>query len=237
MWGSGKLSLGLALLRVIAYLQEFYIYQLDDLLLNAEKEPTVPAAASLPPMTIPVPDPIAFAPPPLSVPAPATVYIVPPPTVFPKPSVPVPASAQTTESFPFSTLQPHIDLPYQAPPPMNTTFPKPGMPIHAAPFAPPIHFFPEAETEQERRMKKMEETIKAFQASDLRHSTSYLDSSLFPGMQLTPKIKVPEFHKYDGTKDPRHHLRHYPAKMLSYWDYEQFVVASFHESLLGLALN
>ncbi|PKI60837.1 hypothetical protein CRG98_018768 [Punica granatum] len=38
MWGSGKLSLGLALLRVIAYLQEFYIYQLDDLLLNAEKE-------------------------------------------------------------------------------------------------------------------------------------------------------------------------------------------------------
>ncbi|XP_031405662.1 uncharacterized protein LOC116214392 [Punica granatum] len=86
-------------------------------------------------------------------------------------------------------------------------------------------------------MKKMEETIRALQASDPRHSTSYLDSTLFPGMQLPAKVKVPDFQKYDGTIDPRHHLRHYNEKMLHYWDYEQFVIATFQESLSGPALN
>ncbi|PKI65834.1 hypothetical protein CRG98_013788 [Punica granatum] len=36
----------------------------------------------------------------------------------------------------------------------------------------------------------MEETIRALQASDPRHNTSYLDSSLFPGMQLPLKVKA-----------------------------------------------
>ncbi|PKI56457.1 hypothetical protein CRG98_023095 [Punica granatum] len=36
----------------------------------------------------------------------------------------------------------------------------------------------------------MEETIRALQASDPRHSTSYLDSTLFPGMQIPAKVKV-----------------------------------------------
>ncbi|PKI70104.1 hypothetical protein CRG98_009567 [Punica granatum] len=48
---------------------------------------------------------------------------------------------------------------------------------------------------------------------------------------------MPEFEKYDGTKDPWHHLRHYYRKMLQYGDYEQFVVATFQESLSGSALN
>ncbi|OWM89129.1 hypothetical protein CDL15_Pgr026292 [Punica granatum] len=67
-------------------------------------QPTIPVITSLPPMTIPVPDPITFAPPPLSVPAPATIYTMPPPTVFPAPSVHAPAPAQTVEPFPFPTL-------------------------------------------------------------------------------------------------------------------------------------
>ncbi|PKI40456.1 hypothetical protein CRG98_039160 [Punica granatum] len=152
-------------------------------------QPTISAITSFPPMTIPVPDPIAFVPPPLSISTLATVYTVPPLTVFSASSAPISAPSQTTEPFTFPTLQPHIGLPYQAPPPINTTFSKPGTPIHAAHFALPTHFFPEAETEHEGRMKKMEETIKALQASDPRHNTSYLDSSFFPGMQLPPKIK------------------------------------------------
>ncbi|XP_031378314.1 classical arabinogalactan protein 9-like [Punica granatum] len=59
---------------------------------------TIPATVSLPPMTIPVPDPTMFAPPPVSVPAPATVYTAPPPMGFPTSSAPVPA--HTTEPFP-----------------------------------------------------------------------------------------------------------------------------------------
>ncbi|PKI71084.1 hypothetical protein CRG98_008549, partial [Punica granatum] len=202
---------------------------------SGHPQSTIPATVSLPSMTIPVPDPTMFAPPPVSVPAPATVYTAPPPMGFPTSSAPVPA--HTTEPFPHQVPQPHISLPYQAPPPINITFSKPGTPTQAAPRAPPINFFPETETEQERRMKKMEETIRALQASDPRHSTSYLDSTLFPGMQLPAKVKVPDFQKYDGTKDPRHHLRHYNGKMLQYWDYEQFVIATFQESLSGPALN
>ncbi|XP_031402547.1 classical arabinogalactan protein 9-like [Punica granatum] len=59
---------------------------------------TIPATISLPPMTIPAPDPIMFAPPPVSVPAPATVYTAPLPMGFPASSAPVPA--HTTEPFP-----------------------------------------------------------------------------------------------------------------------------------------
>ncbi|PKI73796.1 hypothetical protein CRG98_005780 [Punica granatum] len=141
---------------------------------------TIPAIASLPPMTIPVPDPVMFAPPPVPVPAPATIYTAPPPMGFPASSAPVPA--HTTEPFP-----------YQAPPPINITFSEPGTPTQAAPRAPPTNFFPETETKQERRMKKMEETIRALQASDPRHSTSYQDSTLFPGMQLPAKVKTPQY--------------------------------------------
>ncbi|OWM74887.1 hypothetical protein CDL15_Pgr021238 [Punica granatum] len=130
---------------------------------------TIPTAVSLPPMTIPVPDPVMFVPSLVSVPAPAIVYTAPPPMGFPASSAPVPV--HTTEPFPYQAPQPHISLPYQAPPPINITFSEPSTPTQAAPRAPPTNFFPEAETEHERRMKKMEETIKALQASDPRHST------------------------------------------------------------------
>ncbi|PKI58538.1 hypothetical protein CRG98_021070 [Punica granatum] len=55
-----------------------------------------------------------------------------------------------------------------APHPINTTFYEPGTPTHAAQFASSTHFFPEADAEQERRLKRMEETIRALQAGDAR---------------------------------------------------------------------
>ncbi|PKI60252.1 hypothetical protein CRG98_019357 [Punica granatum] len=63
------------------------------------------------------------------------------------------------------------------------------------------------------------------------------DCSLFPGMRLSPKFKIPEFKTYGGTTDPRHHLRHYRGKMLQYWEYEEFVIHSFQDSLSGSALD
>ncbi|PKI46427.1 hypothetical protein CRG98_033179 [Punica granatum] len=51
-------------------------------------------------------------------------------------------------------------------------------------------------------------------ASDARPDVRYGDCSLFPGMRLPPKFKVPEFKTYEGTTDPRHHLRYYRGKML-----------------------
>ncbi|PKI65880.1 hypothetical protein CRG98_013727, partial [Punica granatum] len=116
-------------------------------------------------------------------------YAVPPPTVFPAPTAPAPTHLQATELPPYPPLQPHADLSYQAPPPINTAFHEPGTPTHAAQFASPTHFFPEADTEQERRLKRMEETIRALQANDVRPDARYGDCSLFPGMRLPPKFK------------------------------------------------
>ncbi|PKI42338.1 hypothetical protein CRG98_037257 [Punica granatum] len=112
-----------------------------------------------------------------------------------------------------------------------------GTPTHTAQVASPTHFFPEADAEQELRIKRMEETIRALQASDTRPDARYGDCSLFPGMRLPSKFKIPEFKTYEGTTDPRHHLRHYRGKMLQYWGYEEFVIHSFQDSLSGSALD
>ncbi|PKI40429.1 hypothetical protein CRG98_039180, partial [Punica granatum] len=85
---------------------------------------------------------------------------------------------------------PHAGLSYQAPPPINTTFHELGTPTNAAQFASLTHFFPEADAEQERRLKRMEETIRALQANDVRPDARYGDCSLFPGMRLPPKFKA-----------------------------------------------
>ncbi|PKI73181.1 hypothetical protein CRG98_006427 [Punica granatum] len=145
---------------------------------------------------------VLSAPPPVSMPAPAAVYTVPPPMVFPASSVPTPAHLQAAGLPPYPSSQPHISLPYQAPPPINTTFLEPSTPTHVAQFASPTHFLPEVDVEQERRLKRMEETIRTLQANETRPDARYGDCSLFPGMLLPSKVKIPEFRTYEGTTDP-----------------------------------
>ncbi|XP_031394066.1 leucine-rich repeat extensin-like protein 5 [Punica granatum] len=180
--------------------------------------PPAPTAVPLPPTTFLSSKHVLSAPPPVSIPAPAMAYTVPPPMVFLASSALASTHLQAAELPPYPSLQPHTGLSYQAPPPINTTFHEPGTPTHAAQFTSPTHFFPEADAEQERRLKRMEETIRALQAGDARPDARYGDYSLFPGMRLPPKFKVPEFKTYEGTTDPRHHLRHYRGKMLQMED-------------------
>ncbi|PKI56144.1 hypothetical protein CRG98_023462 [Punica granatum] len=137
--------------------------------------PSAPTAVPLPPATFPSLEHVLSAPPPISIPAPAMAYTVPPPMVFPAPSAPAPTHLQAAELPPYPSLQPHVGLSYQAPPPINTTFHEPGTPTHAAQFASPTHFLPEADAEQERRLKRMEETIWALQAGDARPDARYGD--------------------------------------------------------------
>ncbi|PKI59064.1 hypothetical protein CRG98_020552, partial [Punica granatum] len=136
--------------------------------------PPAPTAVPLPPAAFLTSDQVLFAPPPVSMPAPTAAYIVPPPMVFPASSAPASTDFQTTELPPYSSLQPHAGLSYPAPPPINTTFHEPGTPTHAAQFASPTHFFPEADAEQERRLKRIEETIQALQANDARPDARYV---------------------------------------------------------------
>ncbi|PKI49206.1 hypothetical protein CRG98_030395 [Punica granatum] len=186
------------------------------------------------------------------------------PTVDPTPWVPPTQAPENMDAPAPPTLHTSMAHPFTSPfspPPAPTTVPLPpvafltsnqvlfapppvSMPAPAAIYtvpppmvASPTHFFPEADDEQERRLKRMEETIRALQASDTRPDARYGDCSLFPGMRLPPKFKITEFKTYGGTTDPRHHLRHYRGKMLQYWGYEEFVIHSFQDSLSGSALD
>ncbi|PKI59082.1 hypothetical protein CRG98_020537 [Punica granatum] len=97
---------------------------------------------------------------PFTIPAQPPIYTVPPPPV--PPVVLAQGSAPTADHFPFQALQPQMSFPYQAPPPLNIPHTKPGTPTQAVPIAPPTNIPPE--NEQERRMRRMEETIHALQA-------------------------------------------------------------------------
>ncbi|PKI58428.1 hypothetical protein CRG98_021186 [Punica granatum] len=128
--------------------------------------PAIPMAASFPQMAPSASRPTLFMPPRVSMLATAPIYIVPPPMMFPASSTL--ASAYTVEPFPFQTPQPHISFPYQAPPPRSTLVPESDAPIQVALVTPPTDFYSEAETEHERRLKKMEEAINDLQAGDSR---------------------------------------------------------------------
>ncbi|PKI51263.1 hypothetical protein CRG98_028345 [Punica granatum] len=171
--------------------------------------------------------------PPLTTPTQPPIYTVPPPTVPPVAITQIPAP--TAEPFSFQAPQTQMSFSYQTPPPLNIPPTKPGTLTHAAPAVLLTNIPPG--NEHEKRMKRMEETIRALQAGTSHPDFGDSDWNLFPGMLLPPKIKIPDFKRYDGTKDPRHHLRHYHSKMLSYWDYEEFVIQTFQDSLTGPALD
>ncbi|XP_031374077.1 uncharacterized protein LOC116188735 [Punica granatum] len=196
-----------------------------------------------PPASATMLEPPTLVPPPISTSVPASVSAsVPAPTsTVPPPIIFLPTTAQapahTAEPPPYQAPQPHIGLSFQAPPPINIAYSEPGTPNHAAPRAPPTNFLPETGIEQEQRLKKLEENIRALQSGGSSLDAGDGDWSLFPSMQLPPKIMVPEFQRYYGTTDPRHHLRHYRGKMLQYWDYEEFVIHTFQDSLAGAALD
>ncbi|PKI78866.1 hypothetical protein CRG98_000727 [Punica granatum] len=137
--------------------------------------------------------------PPLTIPTRPPIYTVPPPTVPPVVITQVPAP--TAEHFSFQAPQPQMSFPYQAPPPLNIPPTEQGTPTHAAP-AVLLTNIP-LENEQEKRMKRMEETIQALQVGTSCPDFGDSDWNLFPGMMLPPKIKIPDFKRYDGTKDPR----------------------------------
>ncbi|PKI63921.1 hypothetical protein CRG98_015702 [Punica granatum] len=147
-----------------------------------------------------------------------------PPTQVPENTdVPAPPTTHTAAAHPFTIPFPPPPAPAAVPLPLATFLtsdqvlsapPPVSMPAPAADY-----------------------TVPPPMANEARPDASYGDCSLFPGMRLPSKFKIPEFKTYEGTTDPRHHLRHYRGKMLRYWEYEEFVIHSFQDSLSGSALD
>ncbi|XP_031398525.1 extensin-like [Punica granatum] len=122
--------------------------------------PPAPTAVPLSPAAFLSADSTMHTLPPLTVSMHPPIYTVPPPTV--PPVVLAQAPAPMADHFPFQALQPQTSFPYQALPPLNIPPTQPGMPNQVAPPALPTNI--PFENEQERRMKRMEETIRALQA-------------------------------------------------------------------------
>ncbi|XP_031402559.1 proline-rich protein 36-like [Punica granatum] len=112
-----------------------------------------PLLPPLAPTTVPLP-PAAFLStesamhtlPPLNIPTQPPIYTGLPSTLPPVTSAPGPVSA--IDHFPFQTLQPQMNFPYPALPPLNIPPSEPGTPTQAAPAAPLTNIPPEAEIEQ-----------------------------------------------------------------------------------------
>ena len=71
-----------------------------------------------------------------------------------------------------------------------------------------------------------------------RHTgLDYNELCFFQDMQLFLGFKVPKFSKYDGTRNPKMHLKMFANKLGKPMDDENLLVHLFHKSLEGDALD
>ena len=61
------------------------------------------------------------------------------------------------------------------------------------------------------------------------------DLCLVPDVVIPPKLKTPEFDKYDGTGCPASHLTMYVRKMAAYTHDDKLLIYCFQDSLTGAA--
>ncbi|XP_027072065.1 uncharacterized protein [Coffea arabica] len=88
-----------------------------------------------------------------------------------------------------------------------------------------------------KRLDKFEEFIRKSQGLSKQGGLDYNDLCLFPDMQLPVGFKAPNFTKYDGTGNPKTHLRMFANKLGRPIDDENLPVRLFPESLEGDALD
>ncbi|XP_071920618.1 uncharacterized protein [Coffea arabica] len=88
-----------------------------------------------------------------------------------------------------------------------------------------------------KRLDRFEEFIRKSQGVSKQGGLDYNDLCLFPDMQLPVGFKAPKFTKYDGTGNPKTHLRMFANKLGRPIDDENLPVRLFPESLEGDVLD
>ena len=89
--------------------------------------------------------------------------------------------------------------------------------------------------EAQRKLKLIEECLKAVEGSDVYGMVNAYKMSLVPDLVLPSKFKVPTFDKYNGTKCPSNHLYMYCRKMTGYTSNDKLLIHCFQDSLNGSA--
>ncbi|XP_071912336.1 uncharacterized protein [Coffea arabica] len=88
-----------------------------------------------------------------------------------------------------------------------------------------------------KRLDRFDEFIRKSQGLSKQGVLDYDDLCLFPNVQLPVGFKTPKFNKYDGTGNPKTHLRLFANKLGRLVDDENLPLRLFPESLEGDALD
>nr|XP_027067878.1 uncharacterized protein LOC113693538 [Coffea arabica] len=88
-----------------------------------------------------------------------------------------------------------------------------------------------------KRLDRFEEFIRKNQGLSKQGGLDYNDLCLFPDMQMPMGFKAPKFSKYDGTGNPKTHIRMFSNKLGKPIDDENLPVRLFPESLEGDTLD
>ncbi|XP_071928029.1 uncharacterized protein [Coffea arabica] len=88
-----------------------------------------------------------------------------------------------------------------------------------------------------KRLDRFDEFIRKSQGLSKQGVLDYDDLCLFPNVQLPEGFKTPKFNKYDGTGNPKTHLRLFANKLGKPVDDENLPLRLFPESLEGDALD
>ncbi|XP_071905735.1 uncharacterized protein [Coffea arabica] len=88
-----------------------------------------------------------------------------------------------------------------------------------------------------KQLDRFDEFIRKSQGLSKQGVLDYDDLCLFPNVQLPVGFKTPKFNKYDGTGNPKTHLRLFANKLGKPVDDENLPLRLFPESLEGDALD
>ncbi|XP_070002007.1 uncharacterized protein [Nicotiana sylvestris] len=86
-------------------------------------------------------------------------------------------------------------------------------------------------------LKKLSSRIRRVEGSNGIEGLNYKDLCIQPDVELPEGYKPPKFEMFDGTGDPRVHLRTYCDKLVGVGKYERVCMKLFMRSLKGDALS
>ncbi|KAK5787183.1 hypothetical protein PVK06_041836 [Gossypium arboreum] len=89
----------------------------------------------------------------------------------------------------------------------------------------------------EDRYRRLEEKLKTMENVDFYCGIDAKDLSLVPDLVLSPKFKIPEFEKYNGTSCPEAHITMFCRRMTGYVNNDQLLIYCFQSSLIGSAVK
>ncbi|XP_017640139.1 uncharacterized protein LOC108481531 [Gossypium arboreum] len=91
----------------------------------------------------------------------------------------------------------------------------------------------ESQKQLEEWCKWLEEIFRVMEITYSHHGIDTKDLSLVPDLVLSPKFKMPEFEKYNGTSCPEAHITLFCRRMTGYVNNNQLLIHCFQDSLVG----